>query len=240
MSNQKTNDKKQPTHSRWNTRGFISILLLLQTVVLTISGVVRYFSPRGREAHWVDWRVLGLDKDMWSSVHMVSGLAFVILAVIHMVYNWRPMMNYVRRKTRAVRNRGRELAAAAVLTVILLGLTVGNISPANLLYVGSEKLKDNYAGSVQRAPWAHAEEATIEKVCKRFGLPIADALAALENVGLPAHDSTETLSEVARKHNTSPAKIFVPIRQQIKKAGLSEIPVTSKGKCGTFRSPTKP
>lgn len=206
-------DRNLPKKRIFNARGFVSLLLLLQCVVMIVSGVVRYFSPRGREAHWVDWRVLGLDKDMWSSMHMVSALAFVILSVVHLAYNWRPMVNYICRKSLAIRSRGRELTASVVLTAVLLGLTITDAAPGNLLFVESEKLKDDYAASIQRAPWPHAEEAAIETVCKRFGIPIKQALRTLENSGVPARDSSETLSEVARRHGTSPAGVFNHLRR---------------------------
>jgi len=211
---QETNERTRPKKTLWNTRGFVSLLLLFQTVVLAFSGVVRYFSPRGREAHWVDWRVLGLNKDQWTSIHMVSALAFVILATVHLIYNWRPMLSYIRRSAQAVRRRGLALAAALLLSAVLLALTVTNLPPAGMLFAESEKLKDDYAASIERAPWAHAEEATIETVCKRLGVPVEKALGALKSAGFPAHSSMETLAEIARRHGTSPNRVFAVIEGQ--------------------------
>lgn len=218
MNNQIETPNAKPTNKqRWNTRGFVSLLLTLQTVIMTVSGIVRYISPRGREAHWVDWRVLGLDKDQWSSIHMVSALAFVILAMVHLLYNWRPMLSYIRRKSHTLRRRGLELIAAAGLSLVLVGLTIANVPPANILFVESEHLKDNFAASIQRAPWAHAEEATIETVCKRLGISVEQALKVLKEANLPARNSTETLAEIARRHGTSPMEVFAVIRRNAPK-----------------------
>lgn len=203
----------RPPSTVWRTRGFISVTLLLQSLVVAVSGVVRYASPRGREAHWVDWRVWGLDKDQWSSIHMVSGLVFLVLFAVHLVYNWTPMLKYLCLKGKSLRYRGWESAAGVVLTLVLLGLTVADVSPVNALFIQSERLKDAYAASIERAPWPHAEEASVETICNRFEIPLEEALALLKEKGLPVLNSTETLASVGRRHGTSAMNVFRVVRQ---------------------------
>lgn len=216
----------------WNMRGFISLLLMLQTMIVILSGVVRYFSPRGREAHWVDWRVLNLDKDQWSSIHVVFSLLFVILMVVHLLYNWRPMVNYVRRRTQAARRCSREVVLSVLLTAGVLGLAVADCPPVSLLFAYSEQWKDAYAASVQRAPWAHAEEATLETVCRRQGCSIEETLKVLREAGLPARDSTAKLIDIARQHGTSPLKVFQVITGRVGPGTGSAGAGGLKGACG--------
>ncbi len=215
--------RTRPRGRAWSTRAFVSLLLLVQTAVVTVSGIVRYVSPRGREAHWVDWRVWGLDKDQWSSVHMVSAALFLALAVLHLAYNWRAMVAYLGRAAGTLRGRGTEVSVVLLVTVGLLALTILDVPPANLAFRYSEQLKEDYAASVERAPWAHAEDATVEQVSRRLGLPVATVLADLEDAGMPARDGTETLAEIARRYGTSPAQVYEAFA-----AGLS--PVRGRGR----------
>lgn len=211
MNHQKEpNPRPRPAKPAWTTRGFISLLLLAQTVILAVSGAVGYLAPRGREAHWVDWRIMALDKDQWASIHILSAPLFVILGMVHIAYNWRLLLGYIHRTTAKVAGYGRELAVAVLLSAVLVGTTVANLPPVNLL---DERFKEYYAASVERAPWPHAEEADLETVSLRTGIPVGRIMSALEEAGMPARDSTRTLVEIARAHGTSPNLVFAAIQQ---------------------------
>lgn len=222
MNHQQEPDlRPRPARPAWTTRGFISLFLLVQTVILTVSGIMRYINPRCRDANWTDWRVLALNKDQWSSLHAISGLVVFALGVIHLAYNWRQLLSYIRRKTETVTGSGRELVVAGLLSMILLGMAIAELPPVTLLHDQSDRLKDAYAASIERAPWPHTEDFEVERVGRRLGIPIEQALAALEEAGVPARNSTQTLTEIARRHGTSPQRIFNAIREQ---AGQVEQP----------------
>ncbi|NLX13636.1 MAG: DUF4405 domain-containing protein [Phycisphaerales bacterium] len=225
------NPQPRPARPAWTTRGLVSLLLLLQTVILMVSGVMRYINPRCRDANWMDWRVLALNKDQWASLHAISGLVVVILAVFHLAYNWRPLLGYLRRKTGAVARYGRELAAAGLLSMVLLGLAIADLPPANLLHDLSDRFKDAYAASIERAPWPHTEDFEVERVCRRLGIPIEQALASLEKAGMPARDSSQTLTEIARTHRTSPQRVFNAIQRQIQGVGQQLDTAPSEQRC---------
>ncbi|NLX13637.1 MAG: DUF4405 domain-containing protein [Phycisphaerales bacterium] len=226
-----------PERAAWTTRGFISLLLMIQTVVLAVSGVICYVCPRGREAHWVDWRMLALDKDQWESIHVLSAPIFVILGVVHLAYNWRLLLGYIRRKTAQVAGYGRELAVAALLTAGLVGVTVADLPPVNLL---NEQFKEYYAASVESAPWPHAEEADLDTVSRRIGIPVGRIMSALEGAGMPASDSTQTLAQIARAHGTAPNLVFAAIRRHTGQDGEAAATETSPAEqeCGRKRGGT--
>ena len=74
---------------KWHTRSFISFLLTWSFAILIVSGIVLYIAPHGRVAHWVNWRLLGLTKDNWAAIHTIIGYLFMIVAVVHFVFNYR-------------------------------------------------------------------------------------------------------------------------------------------------------
>jgi len=55
--------KEEKNDRRFNVRGFTSLTLTLAFLVMLISGIVLYVTPRGRTANWTGWTMLGLEKD---------------------------------------------------------------------------------------------------------------------------------------------------------------------------------
>ena len=49
---------------KFNFRALTSLTLLWMFLALLVSGVVLYIAPPGRIAHWTDWALLGLTKEV--------------------------------------------------------------------------------------------------------------------------------------------------------------------------------
>ena len=69
---------------KFHFRGFVSLFLMLAFLVLSVSGVVLYVTPRGRVANWTGWTMLSLEKQTWQSVHVGIALLFLVGAVLHL------------------------------------------------------------------------------------------------------------------------------------------------------------
>lgn len=102
-------------------RAYVSLLLLLAGVLLAVSGVVLYVAPSGRIAKTVEWRMLGFDKGQWEALHTVFGFVFLYFSYLHVRYNWRSILSYLRRKSGRLARLRKELALAG-LTVTLLAV----------------------------------------------------------------------------------------------------------------------
>ena len=56
-------EKKQ-----FNVRGFISLLTACSFILMSVTGIVLYFTPQGRIAFWTNWKFIGLTKTVWISM----------------------------------------------------------------------------------------------------------------------------------------------------------------------------
>ncbi len=102
------------------TRGFAVFVLIFTALILTVSGAVLYIAPPGRYTNSVDWQVFSIGKEGWEAIHINFSLLFVILVALHIYFNWRVLRGYLRRGIAwTVRYRW-ELAAATVLTAVIL------------------------------------------------------------------------------------------------------------------------
>jgi hypothetical protein len=91
-------NQKQKRPFRW--RGFVSVTSGLAFIGLSVTGIVLFIVPPGRIANWGGWHLLGLSKYQWIGLHIWYSLLFLILALIHIYYNWKCLIGYFKDKTR--------------------------------------------------------------------------------------------------------------------------------------------
>jgi hypothetical protein len=119
---------QQPKRT-FNWRGFVSVTAGLAFLGLTISGIALFFLPPGRIANWNDWRMLGLRKQQWIGLHIWFGVLFFILALVHVYYNWKPLLSYFRDETRRRLALRWEWAAALLLIWVMSVGTIRGMMP---------------------------------------------------------------------------------------------------------------
>ena len=121
-----------------------SVLIAASFLLLLISGAVLFISPPGRVANWSDWRVSGLTKHDWSGVHSVFAAVFVVMAVFHLVFNLRPLMNYFRdRFSRRLGWRWEWVVALALCVGVFAGAQM-RVPPFSTLLNFGERMKRSW------------------------------------------------------------------------------------------------
>ena len=73
-------------------RKITSLTAALAFCVVVVTSVILYIVPQGRVAYWADWRLWGLTKEQWGDVHITVGLLFLLALVLHLFYNWKPLL----------------------------------------------------------------------------------------------------------------------------------------------------
>ena len=84
-------------------RKMTSLTALLSFVGMVVTSLVLYIVPHGRVAYWADWTLLGLDKTRWGDLHINLGLLFLLALGLHIYYNWKAIVAYLKNKARQVR-----------------------------------------------------------------------------------------------------------------------------------------
>ena len=115
--------------TKFRFRGFTSLLMFFSFLISLISGIVLYFPPQGKIAHWTHWTFCGLDKEMWGALHINSSLIFFIIAVFHLYYNWKVIVRYVKKRAEMAFNLKYEFLFAVVISVYIIMATLLNIEP---------------------------------------------------------------------------------------------------------------
>ena len=210
---------------RFHFRGFVSLFLGLAFLVLSLSGVVLYVTPRGRVANWTGWTMLGLDKQTWQAIHIDIALVFLIGALLHLWFNWNALSCYIKKRASMALNLKVEMLVAVLLA---MGVVVGAIfqaPPFGTLLDLNYRIKDYWdrwaADAPAPAPAPHAEELSLEQLAAKLRLPLDDVILSLKKEGIAVEDSSGTLGQLAEKNGLTPRDLFAAIRKHFPEADQS-------------------
>ena len=190
-------------------RVWVSVLVLLSFAVLMVSGLVLYIAPPGRVANWTDWALGGLRKSEWINLHTAFALLFVIVGLIHVILNWRPLVGYFKqRATRRFALRAEWVTALVLAAVVVVGSRAG-WPPCGQITALSERIKESWDAAQERAPIPHAELLTVAELAKQANVPLETATARLREHKEVADFTPETVvKDLAARSGLSAQELY--------------------------------
>jgi hypothetical protein len=204
-------------------RVFTSFLVLFSFIVLATSGIVLYIFPHGRVAYWVDFHLLGLDKDQWDTLHTCFSLLFVTFAVFHIINNWRTLWNYVRDKAKDTIRMKKEFFSAFAVSIAFVIGSILFIPPFKSIKDFSEYIKESWVEpSEARMPFPHAELQSLDSLGRRLGFDPNEAVLGLKEAGLDMQGTDETLMDIADRNSTTPATVLHKVAPELGWIGRGE------------------
>lgn len=208
------------------TRGFTSFLIALTFLSLFVSGVVLYVTPRGRTANWTGWSMMGLEKEQWGSLHINIALLFLLITALHLFFNWKVLLNYIRSRRSTGFRRGKELfASVAVITLFSVG-TVLEWQPFNSVLTWHEDIKDYWDQNSPSAPVAHAEDLTLKEFATYVNLSEDQLANRLKEKGLVVASLDERMGDLAQNNNIEPVQVYQAL--QVENHNTSNTPTILK------------
>lgn len=195
-----------------NMRKITSMTMLLSLIVLIINSIVLYVVPEGRVAYWADWRFLGLTKEDWGAQHTTVGFLFVFAGLLHLYYNWNPILAYMKNKARQIKVFTGPFNVALAITVIFVVGTYFHIPPMSTILEISGHFKNAASEKYGEPPYGHAESSSLAMFTKREGLDLETSLVLLKSAGFQFGDEKDTIKEIAATNEVSPQVIYEAIK----------------------------
>ena len=191
-----------------NMRKITSMTMTWSLIVLTINSIVLYVVPEGRIANWADWHFWGLDKSDWSAQHTTVGVLFIAAGLLHIYYNWKPLISYMKDKAKKLRVFTTASNIGLGLTLIFVVGTYLDVPPMSTIVDFSEQLKEGAAQKYGDPPYGQAQSSSLKGFTSRMGLDLAKSRELLEAAGVTVSDDKEMIQDIAKRSGKTPQQIY--------------------------------
>ena len=183
--------------------------MLLSFVLLIVTSVVLYVVPEGRVAYWSDWQFWGLTKTLWGDVHINLGVLFLVSGLLHIYYNWKPIVSYMKNKAKAVKIFTPDFNIALILTLFFTFGTLLDIPPMSTILNFSASFKEAGSQKYGEPPYGHAELSSLKMFAKRTGLDLDAIKQQLKKSNIAFENESSTLLDIARANGRTPKDVYV-------------------------------
>ncbi len=217
-----------------NMRKITSLTALISFVLLMVTSIVLYIVPEGRVAYWADWRLWALSKGDWAGVHTNLGFLFLISVLLHIYYNWKPMISYMKNRARQVRIFTPDFNLSLVITLVVFFFTLWGVPPFSSILHLSESIKESASVKYGEPPYSHAELSPLAAFVahSNVNLDLDESLKLLETAGIRIEKIDQPMIEIAEANGISPNQIYLAIQK--KEQPLSDVmpeePIGGTGK----------
>ena len=200
-------------------RRIISLTVFLSFIFLALSGIMLFLSPQGRVAYWAGWELFGLTKDDYSAIHTTFMVLFLVTGIWHIVLNWRPIVGYLKNRSKQLRIVTPESTVALALSILFLIGPLTGLPPFRQFLNAGEDIKAYWESVRGSPPWGHAEESRLDTFCRRItdfqrwegeGVMMVDcgeAIEALVAAGIQVDDPSQRILDIAEENGTTPQAV---------------------------------
>jgi hypothetical protein len=194
-------------------RAVVSLVTAWGFLVMSLTGFVLYIEPHGRVAYWCRWTLLGLGKEQWDAVHVVASVLFVLAGAVHLAFNWRTFVRFLWRRIDGAGRLRRELGISVAVILVVVASAIGHFPPLGYLIDLNEWAKESWvSGPADDPPFGHAEMHSLTSFARKMNLDLDAALPALEASGITVSSPEQTLDEISRINQITPAELYGELR----------------------------
>lgn len=197
-----------------NLRKTASLTAFLLFVIMLVTGIILFLTPQGRIANWADWRLLGMSKTDWGNIHINTGILFLLTGLLHIYYNWKPIVNYLKNKTRKVTVFTPDFNVALVIVVLTVLGSYFMFPPFSTVLDYNEELKADAAIKYGDPPYGHAELTPLRSFAKKMNFDLDESLARLQAAGIQVEDSGQQLLDIAARNGVSPQQVYLAMKPE--------------------------
>jgi len=203
-------------------RKITSLTLLISFLLLILTSLVLFVVPEGRVAYWSDWRWLGLTKTQWGDIHTNSGFLFLFAGLLHLFYNWRPILSYLKNRAKKVQLFAPGMIIALIINLIFVAGTLLELPPfQNILNFGYS-FKEAASIKYGEPPYGHAELSSLRLFAKRTDMDLEAMQEVLRQASITFTGPDQTILAIAKANDQTPKVIFDTMRSATKDSGAEE------------------
>ncbi len=204
-------------------RKITSLTLFVSGILLTLTSIILYIVPPGRVAYWSNWKLWGMTKTEWGNHHINIGYLFIVFSIIHIIYNWKIIVNYLKDKLKKMKVFTPEFSISLIIVAVTALGTQFSIPPFSSILNLGEIIKDSATEKYGEPPYGHAELSNIKIFSKNVGIDLKVALERLKNNKIKFTSEKQSLQDIAQINNITPKNIFNIIKPENSEHGKKDV-----------------
>lgn len=195
-----------------NMRKITSLTALIAFVLLMLTSIILYIVPAGRVAYWSNWKLWGLSKEEWGSVHINLGFLLLVAILLHVYYNWTPMISYMKNRTRELKVFTPDFNVALIVTLVVIVGTLAGIPPMSSIIQLGDSISEQGNLKYGEPPYGHAELSPLADFADKVKVDLDGSMARLVAAGVKVESSKQTMKEISEVNGISPQQVFEIIK----------------------------
>jgi hypothetical protein len=185
-----------------------SLSLGFSFLIMSYTGVILYIAPHGRISRWLDWHLFGLDKIQYQELHITSMVTFLLFALLHIYYNWKPIISYMRDTSSKISFTKKEFLIAFSLNALFVIGTLTLVQPFKGFLDLGENIKDSWGQKTTKAPPQQLGRKTLQELSATGNIDLEKSIEILKLEGLTNINSSYKIREIANELDTTPTNIY--------------------------------
>lgn len=206
-----------------------SLTMLFSMIIMAYTGVMLFIAPAGRVAHWSNWQILYLTKSQYGQIHSTFMVLFIVGFFIHLFYNWKLIINYMKNSARQMVFFTKDTLAALAFTFVFLLGTLYFIAPFSTFIDFGEEVKASWEKELGTAPYSHAELSSLKLFSKKVGFDLKEVKNILEKNSVVFKEE-QSLTQIAVLNGMSPRDVYELLKKEFEKSGVKVVELSGLGR----------
>ncbi len=198
-------------------RKIVSLTAALSFLGLVLTSIVLYIVPQGRVAYWAGWKLWGLSKTQWTNLHINIGVLFILAALWHIYYNWKPMISYLKDASKKLRLFTPNFNIALVVVCVVILGTFFEIPPMSTVIEIGDRITQQANRKYGEPPYGHAELSSLKVFCKRVDLDLNSCMERLRKKGIKLEGEWQTIRDISRLNGMTPQALYELMKPEARK-----------------------
>lgn len=204
-------------------RKITSLSLGFSFLIMSYTGIILFVAPHGRVSRWLDWHLFGLDKVQYQELHNTSMITLLFFGILHIYYNWKPIVNYLKDSTKKISFTKKEFLIAFILNAFFVIGTLTHIQPFKGFLDLGETFKSSWSENITKTssnnntnvkviaikpPPQRLGRKTLQELSDMGNINLEYALKALKSKGINNINSNIKIKNIANELNIEKSDVY--------------------------------
>ncbi|AXX87095.1 DUF4405 domain-containing membrane protein [Malaciobacter marinus] len=204
-------------------RKITSLSLGFSFLIMSYTGIILFVAPHGRVSRWLDWHLFGLDKVQYQELHNTSMITLLFFGILHIYYNWKPIVNYLKDSTKKISFTKKEFLIAFILNAFFVIGTLTHIQPFKGFLDLGETFKSSWSENITKTssnnntnveviaikpPPQRLGRKTLQELSDMGNINLEYALKALKSKGINNINSNIKIKDIANELNIEKSDVY--------------------------------